>query len=81
MKDLKDFIRQLLKTTVKGAAALFLLLLLPLLGVAMAAAASLYYCVFTIAFFLASLTDEGNLSKFVFPRWSDRSRWIPQLDF
>lgn len=81
MKDLLIFVKKLLNTTVKGVGALFLLLLLPLLGVAMAAATSLWYCVITIAYFLASLTDDGNLSKFAFPRWADRSKWLPQLNF
>ena len=81
MKDLLNFVKSLLNTMVKGAAALFLLLFLPLLAVAMAAATSLYYCVVTIACFLASLTDDGNLSNFVYPRWSNIRRWIPQLKF
>lgn len=80
MKELKDFVKKLVNTMVKGVSALFLLLFLPLLGVAMAAAMSLYYCVIAIAYFLASLTDDGNLSKFTLPRWSNRSKWIPQLD-
>lgn len=81
MKDLLTFVKVLLKTIVKGTGAFFLLLLLPLLCVAMAAATCLYYCVTVIVLFLSSLADEGDLSDFVFPRWSNRSKWIPLIEF
>lgn len=81
MKELKDFVKKLLNTMVKGVGAFSLFAFLPLLAVAMAAAACLYLCAVAVGFLLACLADEGNLSKFVFPRWSDRSRWIPQLKF
>lgn len=81
MKELKDFVKKLLNTIVKGVAALFLLLLLPLLGAMCAVALFLYFCAAVVVFLLACLADEGNLSNFVFPRWSDRSKWIPQLKF
>ena len=80
MKDLLIFVKKLLNTMVKGVGAFSLFAFLPLLAVMFATAVCLYYCVVTIACFLASLTDEGNLSKFTFPRWSDRSKWIPQLN-
>lgn len=80
MKDLLIFVKSLLNTMVKGVGAFFLLLYLPLCVVMCAVAGCLYLCSAAIAIFLASLADEGNLSKFVFPRWSDRSKWIPQLN-
>ncbi|MBO5640916.1 MAG: hypothetical protein J5900_00590 [Prevotella sp.] len=78
MKDLFELAKHLLRTIVKGAAALFLFAFLPLLAVMCMTAACLYLSAAVIALFFASLTDEGDLSKFVFPRWSDRSKWIPQ---
>ena len=81
MKDLLRFVKKLLNTMVKGVGAFFLFAFLPLLAVMFATAACLYYCSAAIAIVLASLADDGNLSKFVFPRWSDRSKWIPQLKF
>lgn len=81
MKDLLTLVKRLLKIIVRGAGAFFLLLLLPLLGVAMAAATCLYYCVAVIVYVFASLADDGNLSKFVFPRWTNRSKWMMQFEF
>ena len=81
MKDLLIFVKKLLNTMVKGAAAFSLFAFLPLLAVMFATAACLYYCSAAIAIVLASLADNGNLSKFVFPRWANRSKWIPQLNF
>ena len=81
MKDLLNFVKKLLNTMVKGVGALFLFAFLPLLAVMFATAVCLDYCVFTIACFLTSLADEGNLSRFVYPRWSNRSKWIPELNF
>lgn len=81
MKDLLTFVKRLLKIIVRGTGAFSLLLLLPLLGVAMAAAMCLYYCVAVVTCVLSSLADEGNLSEFVFPRWTNRSKWIPQIEF
>lgn len=81
MKDLLKLVKHLLKTIVKGVAALFFLCMSPLLSAMCAVALFLYFCAAVIIMFLASLANDGNLSKFVFPRWSDRSRWIPQLNF
>lgn len=81
MTELKDFVKKLLNTMVKGVGALFLLCFLPLFVAMCATAACLYFIAATIAYFLASLADEGNLSEFVCPRWSNRSKWIPQLNF
>lgn len=81
MEDLLKLVKHLLKTIAKGVGALFFLCMSPLCAVMCATALFLYLCAAVIFIFFASLVDEGNLSKFVFPRWSDRSRWIPQLDF
>lgn len=81
MEDLLKLAKHLLRTIVKGAAALFFLCMSPLCAVMCATALFLYFCAAVIFIFFASLADEGDLSKFVFPRWSDRSRWIPQLKF
>lgn len=81
MKELKDFVNKLLNTMVKGVGAVSLLLYLPLCVVMCVLTVSLYYCVITIACVFASLTDDGNLSKFTFPRWADRRKWMPQFDF
>lgn len=81
MKDLLKLVKHLLEITVKGAAAFVILFLSPLLVVMYAMAACLYFCAATVSFFLACLADDGNLSKFIFPRWSNKSKWIPQLKF
>lgn len=81
MKDLLKLVKHLLKTITKGAAALLFLFLSPLFAAMCATALCLHFCTAVIVIFLASLADEGNLSKFVFPRWSNRSKWIPQFEF
>lgn len=81
MKDFLKLVKHLLETIVKGVAALFFLCMLPLFSAMCAVALFLYFCAAVVGFLLACLTDDGNLSKFVFPRWSDRSKWIPQLKF
>lgn len=81
MKDLLKLVKHLLETITKGVGALLFLCMWPLLSAMCAVALFLYFCAAVIFIFFASLADEGNLSKFAFPRWSDRSRWIPQLKF
>ena len=81
MKRFTEFIKKLLNTMVKGVGAFSLFAFLPLLGVMCAVAVCLHYCSAVIATFLASLADDGNLSRFIYPRWSNRSKWIPQLNF
>lgn len=81
MKDLLKIVKLLLKTITKGAAALLFLFLSPLFAVLCATAVCLYFCVAVIVIFLASLVDEGNLSDFTFPRWSNRSKWMLQFEF
>lgn len=75
MKDLLKLVKHLLKTITKGVGALLFLFLSPLFAAMCATAACLYYCAAVIVFFFASLADDGNLSDFVFPRWSNRSKW------
>lgn len=81
MEDLLRFVKKLLKTIVSGVGAFFLLLYLPLCVVMCAVAACLYLCAVAVGFLLACLTDDGGLSKYVFPRFAGKSKWIPQLKF
>lgn len=81
MKDLLRLVKNLLRTIVSGVGAFFLLLYLPLLVVMCLTVACLYRYVVTAAILLCCLADDGNLSNFVFPRWSNICRWIPQLKF
>lgn len=81
MEDLLKLAKHLLRTIVKGVGALCFLCMSPLCAVMCATALFLYFCAAVIFIFFASLADEGNLSNFVYPRWSDRSKWIPQLNF
>ena len=81
MKDLLKLVKHLLKTITKGVGALCFLFLTPLLAVLCATAVCLHFCASVIAFFFASLADKGNLSEFVFPRWSNRSKWMLQFEF
>ena len=81
MKDLLKLVKYLLNTLAKGVGAIFLLCFLPLLFVMCVTAACLYLCAGTIGYFLACIADDGNLSKFVFPRFSGTYKWIPDLEF
>ena len=81
MKDLLRFVKKLLNTMVKGVGAFFLLCFMPLIAVMCLTAACLYRYAVTASLILACLADDGNLSNFVYPRWSKISKWIPQLNF
>lgn len=81
MKDLLKLVKHLLKTITKGVGALCFLFLTPLCVVLCVTAVCLHFCASVIAFFFASLADKGNLSEFVFPRWSNRSKWMLQFEF
>lgn len=81
MKNLLNFVKKLLRTIVSGVVALLLLLYLPLCVVMCAVAACLYLCAVAAGYLLACLMDDGGLSKFVFPRFAGKCKWIPQLKF
>ena len=81
LKDFLKLVKHLLNTLAKGVGAMFLLCFLPLVVVLCATAACLYYCAAVIGFFFASIADDGNLSDFVFPRFTDTCKWIPGLKF